>query len=87
MLATHRFNRFSMTFGIGYDFTREVRDSYFHFPYPFLVKVPGVTDDMCRCYPDSESDNAISDTLRFIGEETVSAAGMHFAGRHLDARV
>ena len=37
MLATNRFNRFSLAFGIGYDFLREVTDAYFLFPYPFLL--------------------------------------------------
>ena len=41
MLATHRFNRFNLSFGIGYDFVTEIRDSYFHFTYPFLLNVPG----------------------------------------------
>jgi hypothetical protein len=41
MLATHRFNRFNLSFGIGYDFVNEIRDSYFHFAYPFLLNVPG----------------------------------------------
>ncbi|HVW85172.1 MAG TPA: hypothetical protein VHB50_10850 [Bryobacteraceae bacterium] len=75
MLATNRFNRFSLTFGIGYDFTREVRDSYFHFPYPFLVKVPGY-DVQVPGVSDSERQRNL-DMLRFIGEETVMR-GMHF---------
>ncbi|MGH8694609.1 MAG: hypothetical protein ACREVM_10330 [Burkholderiales bacterium] len=37
MLAAQRFNRFSLTFGIGYDFTRNIRNCYFHFAYPFLL--------------------------------------------------
>jgi hypothetical protein len=41
MLATHRFNRFNLSFGIGYDFVNEIRDSYFHFAYPFLLNIPG----------------------------------------------
>jgi hypothetical protein len=41
MLATHRFNRFNLSFGIGYDFVTEIRDSYFHFTYPFMLNVPG----------------------------------------------
>jgi hypothetical protein len=40
MLARQRFNRFSLHFGLGYDFTREIKDSYFHFAYPFLVSPP-----------------------------------------------
>jgi hypothetical protein len=75
MLATHRFNRFSLTFGIGYDFTREVRDSYFHFPYPFLVKVPGY--DVNVPGVDDRERQLNLDTLRFIGEETVKR-GMQF---------
>ena len=75
MLAGNRFNRFSFTFGIGYDFTREVRDSYFHFPYPFLVKVPGY-DVKVPGVSDAERQKNL-DTLRFIGEET-ALRGMHF---------
>jgi hypothetical protein len=41
MLATHRFNRLNLSFGIGYDFVNEIRDSYFHFAYPFFLNVPG----------------------------------------------
>ncbi|HTF43853.1 MAG TPA: hypothetical protein VK641_08150 [Terriglobales bacterium] len=40
-LAASRFNRFNLTFGLGYDFPRGVTDDYFHFPYPYLVEVPG----------------------------------------------
>jgi hypothetical protein len=75
MLATHRFNRFSLTFGIGYDFTREVRDSYFHFPYPFLVNVPGYEVQVPGV--DDRERKLNLDTLRFIGEETVRR-GMQF---------
>ncbi|MDE3195611.1 MAG: hypothetical protein KGN84_04665 [Acidobacteriota bacterium] len=75
MLASQRFNRFSLTFGIGYDFTREVRDSYFHFPYPYLVKVPGY-DVRVPGVDDAERQRNL-DTLRFIGEE-VARRGLHF---------
>src|SRR5438132_1085330 len=37
LLATQRFNRFSLAFGIGYDFTTNIRDCYFHFAYQFLL--------------------------------------------------
>ena len=40
-LATNRFNRFSLTFGLGYDFPRDVVGDYLHFPYPYLLDVPG----------------------------------------------
>ena len=41
LLATHRFNRFNLSFGMGYDSVNEIRDAYLHFPYPFLLNVPG----------------------------------------------
>src|SRR5262249_40920766 len=33
MLAAQRFNRFHLTLGLGYDFTRQIRDAYLHFAY------------------------------------------------------
>jgi hypothetical protein len=39
-LATHRFNRFNLTFGIGYNSARNIPDSYFYLAYPFLLPVP-----------------------------------------------
>src|SRR3984957_12467244 len=41
LLVASRFNRFNFTFGVGYDFPRGVTGDYFHFPYPYLVDVPG----------------------------------------------
>src|SRR5205085_6560541 len=41
LLASQRFNRFHLALGLGYDFARGVKDSYFYFPYPFLLAVPG----------------------------------------------
>ena len=41
MLVAQRFNRFALALGLGYDFTSRLRDTYFHFAYPFLVSVPG----------------------------------------------
>lgn len=41
MLATQRFNRFSLNLGIGFDTLQYVTDSYFLFTYPFLLDVPG----------------------------------------------
>ncbi len=40
-LVASRFNRFTMAFGLEYDFPRGVTDDYFHFVYPYLVEVPG----------------------------------------------
>src|SRR6516225_9186097 len=41
MLAENRFTRFNLSFGIGYDFLRQVTDAYFLFAYPFFLDVPG----------------------------------------------
>lgn len=63
MLAGHRFTRFALTFGLGYDFTRNITDAYFHFAYPFLVAVPGY-DVRAVGLPDAERDTNL-ELLRF----------------------
>ncbi|HEY2826263.1 MAG TPA: hypothetical protein VGJ04_01575, partial [Pirellulales bacterium] len=55
MLAAERFNRFNLTLGLGYDFTRQIRDCYFHFAYPFFLSVPGY-DVQAVGLPDAERD-------------------------------
>ena len=62
MLAYHRFNRFSLCFGLGYDFPRGVTDSYFFFAYPFLLDVPGFKVRAAGL-PDAERDRNL-ETLR-----------------------
>ncbi len=75
MLANQRFNRFNLSFGIGYDFIREVTDAYFLFTYPFLLPVPGYNVRVPQL-PDAERDSNLA-ILRYIGEQTV-ARGMQF---------
>ena len=75
MLAAQRFNRFNFTLGIGYDFARQIRDCYFHFPYPFLLPVKGY-DVRAKGLPDEERDRNL-ETLKFIARETV-ARGLDF---------
>lgn len=75
MLAAQRFNRFSLAFGIGYDFLAEVRDTYLHFAYPFLVAPPGY-DVRARGLSDAERDRNL-EMLRFIGNEA-EARGLDF---------
>jgi hypothetical protein len=75
MLATHRFNRFSLTLGLDYNFPRNVRDVYFYFAYPYLLPVPGYNVRVSNL-PEAERDRNL-ETLRFIGEETV-ARGLQF---------
>ncbi len=74
-LARHRFNRFSLTLGLGYDFPTDIRDAYFHFAYPFLIEVPGY-QVRAEPLPDDERERNLV-MLRFIGEETVRR-GLHF---------
>ncbi|MBI3681471.1 MAG: hypothetical protein HY235_13890, partial [Acidobacteria bacterium] len=75
MLATGRFNRFNLTFGLGYNFPRNVSDVYFYFAYPFLLSVPGY-GVRARGLPDSERDRNL-EMLSFISEETVKR-GLQF---------
>jgi hypothetical protein len=75
MLAAQRFNRFSLTLGLGYNLPRNLTDVYFYFPYPFLVSVPGY-DVHAVPLPDAERDRNL-ETLRFISDETVKR-GLEF---------
>jgi hypothetical protein len=74
-LVAQRFNRFNLAFGIGYDFARQLRDTYFYFPYPFLLAVPG-HDVRAVGLGDADRDRNL-ETLRFVGEET-ARRGLHF---------
>ena len=75
MLASQRFNRFSLALGIGYDFLSNVTDGYFLFAYPFLLSLPGYNVHV-RQLPDVERDSNL-EMLRFISEQT-TARGMDF---------
>lgn len=74
-LATHRFNRFSLMLGLGYDFPTDIRDAYFHFAYPFLVSPPGYNVRAAQL-PEGERERNLS-MLQFISEET-ARRGLHF---------
>ena len=63
MLASNRFNRFSLTFGIQYDYPYHnhfISDVYLHFPYPFLLDLPGygIASWSCRRGARRQSRNA-----------------------------
>ena len=75
MLATNRFNRINLTFGLGYDFTRDITDCYFHFAYPFLLSVPGY-DVRAVPLPDAERDSNL-EMLRFASDEA-ARRGLQF---------
>jgi hypothetical protein len=74
LLAAHRFNRFNLALGLGYDSPTNLRDTYFYFPYPFLVSVPGYNVSVSNL-PSSEVERNL-EMLRFISDEA--------AGRGLD---
>jgi hypothetical protein len=87
ILATSRFNRFNFALGFGYDFPNGVTGDYFHFPYPYLVDVPGykvrvmrLRDESGEVSPspldDSERERNL-EMLRFIASET-AARGLQF---------
>jgi hypothetical protein len=75
MLAANRFNRFSLTLGLGYDFASGLRDTYFYFAYPFLLPVPGYNVRAVPL-PDAERDRNLA-MLKFISDET-ARRGLHF---------
>jgi hypothetical protein len=75
MLVAQRFNRFSLTLGLGYNYPRRVTDTYLYFAYPFLVSVPGY-DVRVPQLPDEERDRNLH-MLRFISEQT-TARGIDF---------
>jgi hypothetical protein len=86
-LIASRFNRFNFTFGIAYDFPRGVTGDYFHFPYPYLVDVPGYDVRVVRLANEAGEQNLAPFTaaereknlqmLRFIAAET-AARGLQF---------
>ncbi len=90
VIAASRFNRFTMAYGLEYDFPRGVTDDYLHFPYPYLVEVPGYSQVrvMRLATPEgkrlatpialtAEERNKNMEMLRFIASET-GARGLQF---------
>ena len=80
MLVTHRFNRFNLSLGLGYDFSRGVVDSYFFFAYPFLVTPAGYNVRAVSpgggAFPEEERARNLA-MLGFISDEA-AARGLHF---------
>ena len=76
-LAAARFNRFNFALGFGWDFPRGVTGDYFHFPYPYLVEVPGYEQVHVEpaLAPGERQRNL--ETLQFIAAET-ARRGMDF---------
>ena len=76
-LVAARFNRFALTFGLGYDFPRGVTGDYLHFPYPYLVEVPGYEQVHVEpaLQPGERQRNL--EALQFIAAET-ARRGLEF---------
>lgn len=90
LIVASRFNRFTLAYGLEYDFPRGVTDDYLHFPYPYLVEVPGFREVRVTqlATPDgkklaapvplsSDERDKNMDILRFVAQET-GARGLHF---------
>lgn len=89
-LVASRFNRFTLAYGLEYDFPRGVTDDYLHLPYPYLLDVPGyegvhvlqLSDINGTVLPSpvtlSNEEKAKNfEMLRYIASET-GARGLHF---------
>ena len=76
-LAVARFNRFNLAFGFGWDFPRGVTGDYFHFPYPYLVEVPGYEQVHVEPALEPGERQRNLETLQFIAAET-ARRGMDF---------
>lgn len=74
-LATARFNRFTLAFGLDYDAPIGISENYFHFVYPYLLAVPGY-DVRVTDISDEERDRNL-ETLKFIARET-ARRGLQF---------
>ncbi len=89
LLVACRFNRFCLAFGLEYDFPTGVTSDYLHFPYPYMVNVPGynvrvmqlaAADGTVLPAPVELSDSERKmnlDALKFIAGQT-AARGLHF---------
>ena len=89
-LVAARFNRFCFAYGLEYDFPRGVTNDYLHFPYPYLVKVPGYENVRVMRLADEKGNRLATPeqigeqemaknlaALKFIAKET-GARGLHF---------
>ena len=98
VLAASRFNRFCLGFGLEYDFPKGVTSDYLHFPYPYLLDVPGYDVRVMQlAAPDgkvltapvslsaAEREKNLQ-ALQFIAAQT-AARGSALPTRHLDARL
>ena len=70
MLASNRFNRFTLNLGIAYDYpyhNNMLSDVYLHFAYPFLVDLPNYPIHV-EALSDQERQQNL-EALKFVGRE------------------
>lgn len=78
MLASNRFNRFTLNLGMGYDYpyhNNMLSDVYLHFAYPFLVDLPDYTIHVEGLAELERQQNL--EALQFIGREA-ARRGLEF---------
>jgi hypothetical protein len=76
LVAASRFNRFALTLGLAYDFPEHVTGDYLHFPYPYLLTVPGYEQVRVDPLPAGEREKNW-ESFRFIAQET-ARRGLQF---------
>jgi len=88
LLVACRFNRLCLAFGLEYDFPKGVTSDYLHFPYPYLLNVPGYNVRvMQRAAPDGTMLPApveLSDHERQMNLEALKFIAAQTAARGLD---
>ncbi|HVW20402.1 MAG TPA: hypothetical protein VHC86_04240 [Opitutaceae bacterium] len=75
LLVSQRFNRFNLSFGLGYDAPNGLRDTYLYFAYPFLLSVPGY-DVKAVGLADAERDKNL-EMLRYVSDQA-ALRGLEF---------
>jgi len=76
LMVACRFNRFALTLGLAYDFPEHVTGDYLHFPYPYLLTVPGYEQVKVDPLPAGEREQNW-ESFRFIAQET-ARRGLEF---------
>ena len=72
MMVTHRFNRLNLSFGLTWDFSTNLTDTYTFFMYPFFLDVPGykVRAIAKNGQPlSAEEMKKNLDTLKFVSDQ------------------
>lgn len=76
-IATHRYNRFTLAFGLGYDYLIDklVVDNELYFLYPFVLDVPGHTVTVNGLTAEQRAANLAS--IQYVAAQAV-ARGLDF---------